>query len=288
MITAQEPTKAAGERLAVFRTIVEGYGAATHRLGAIIVLAVTWTALASGTGYLVEEATHASGDLRAHYSFATVIRAWAAGVAQYVELLLAASLVAIAVYRAIILGEKQTWKAAMRMGRREMRFLGLAALFSLPAHLGAASIAVAVNLRVAPIMLMQALAAIGIPELQAMSLILAAHLLVSLALTPFLALAFPLIATGAPGATLRQSLRLGRNHRVRLAAVGFLAPLPLMPFAYAPYLARIPDTVTVLVLRSVVGNFLSLVASALVTGVFAVAFQRVTAHSNKGTYDVFD
>jgi hypothetical protein len=121
------------------------------------------------------------------------------------------------------------------MGRREMRFLGLAALFSLPAHLGAASIAVAVNLRVAPIM-----------------------------------------------------LRLGRNHRVRLAAVGFLAPLPLMPFAYAPYLARIPDTVTVLVLRSVVGNFLSLVASALVTGVFAVAFQRVTAHSNKGTYDVFD
>jgi hypothetical protein len=52
----------------------------------------------------VEEATHASGDLRAHYSFATVIRAWAAGVAQYVELLLAASLVAIAVYRAIILG----------------------------------------------------------------------------------------------------------------------------------------------------------------------------------------
>jgi hypothetical protein len=50
MITAQEPTKAAGERLAVFRTIVEGYGAATHRLGAIIVLAVIWTALASGTG----------------------------------------------------------------------------------------------------------------------------------------------------------------------------------------------------------------------------------------------
>jgi hypothetical protein len=40
--------------------------------------------------------------------------------------------------------------------------------------------------------------------------------------------------------------------------------------------------------RSIVGNFLSLVASALVTGVFAVAFQRVTAHSNKGTYDVFD
>jgi hypothetical protein len=40
--------------------------------------------------------------------------------------------------------------------------------------------------------------------------------------------------------------------------------------------------------RSIVGNFLSLVASALVTGVFAMAFQRVTAHSNKGTYDVFD
>ncbi len=223
-----------------------------------------------------------------HYSFATVVRAGAANLVQYAELLLAASLIAIAVYRAIILDERRRWNATMRVGRREMRFLGLAALFSVPAHLGVVSIVVAVNLRVAPLMLMQALAAIGIPALRSVTVILLAHLVVSVALTPFLGLAFPLIAIDAPGSPLRQSLRLSRDLRIRLAAIGFAAPLPIMPLIYAPSLAGIPNTAILLALQSAVGSFFGLLAEAVVTGVFAVAFQRVTAHLNKGTYGIFD
>jgi hypothetical protein len=134
----------------------------------------------------------------------------------------------------------------------------------------------------------QLLVAISIPALRTIALAVIAHLLVSIALTPFFALAFPLIALEAPRGVLRQSIRLSRTHRIRLGAIGFLAPLPIIPLAYAPYLAGAAATATLAMLQSTAFTFLSLLASALVAGVFAVAFQRVTARLNKGTYDAFD
>jgi len=285
---AQPTTDAASQTLSVLGTVLGGYRAAARRSGSFLVLIIVWTALCTGTGYLVEEVTHARTDLLVHYTFPALMRAEAADLVPYAALLLAASLIAIAVYRAIVLEEKPRWDAALRIGRREMRFLALAILFSVPAHLGVEFLAVVVNFRAAPALLTQALAIIGIPVLRRMSLVLLVHLLVSIALTPFFSLAFPLIALGAPRGTLRQSLRLSRNHRLRLAAIGFLASLPIIPLAYAFYLVGMPATKPAVVLQSIVGIFVGLLAEVLVTGVFAVAFQRVTAHSHKGTYDVFD
>jgi hypothetical protein len=285
---ARPTTDAASETLSILGTVLGGYRAAARRFASFLVLIIVWTVLGTGTGYLVEEVTHARSDLPVHYTFPALMRAEAADLASYAELLLSASLVAIAVYRAIILDEKPRWDAALRIGRREMRFLALAILFSVPAHLGVEFVAVAVHFRAAPALLTQALAIIGIPIFRRMSLVLLAHLLVSIGLTPFVGLAFPLIALGAPRGTLRQSLRLGRNHRLRLAAIGFLASLPIIPLSYAFYFVAMPDTVPIVVVQSIVGIFVGLLAEALVTGVFAVAFQRITAHSNKGTYDVFD
>ena len=74
---------------------------------------------------------------------------------------------------------------------------------------------------------------------------------------------------------------------MRLGAIGFLYALPIIPLVNAPYFAG-PTTGTLAILQSTAATFLSLLATALEAAVFAVAFQRVTAQSNKGTYDVFD
>jgi hypothetical protein len=81
---------------------------------------------------------------------------------------------------------------------------------------------------------------------------------------------------------------LSRRHRLRLAAIGFLAPLPLAPLVYAPYIGGPADAAAAAMLQLTAAVFLSLLASAIMAAVFAVAFQRVTAHSNRGTYDAFD
>jgi len=108
-------------------------------------------------------------------------------------------------------------------------------------------------------------------------------------LTPFLGLAFPLVAVDGPGSVLRQSIRLSRGHRIRLMAIGFLAPLPLLPLIYGLlYLGAFPDTMALMALRETGGFFVNGLVAALEAGVFAVAFQRVTAQSNVGTYGVFD
>jgi len=251
-------------------------------------MTVVWTAVAAGTGYAVEALTHTLSDLRAHYTFAAAMRANAAQLVQYAELLVAASLIGVTVYRTIILGEDPRWHSIWRIGRREMRYLALAIVFSVPVHVGMRSLAIAVNLGVAPATLTQALMAIGIPILRIVSVSVTAHLLVSIALTPFFALAFPLIAIGVPGGVLRRSMRMSRSHRIRLGAIGFLAPLPIVPLFYSLYLAGTANTTTLEMLQSTAGIFLTLLASALEACVFAVAFQRVTAHLHKGTYDVFD
>jgi len=288
-MTAAPPiAQPAIESLPVFGTILRGYRAAVRQAGAFIVLAIVWTAIAAGTRYVTEELTHTLSDLRAHYTFPAAVRHEAAQLVQYAELLVGASLIGVTVYRAIILGEGLRWDALWRIGRREIRYLALAIVFSVPVHVGMKSLAIAVNLGVAPVTLQQALMAIDIPILRTMSVSVTAHLLVSIALTPFFALAFPLIAIGAPGPVLQRSMRVSRGHRARLGTIGFLASLPVIPLMYAPYFAGTANTPTLAILQSTAAIFLSLLASALVSAVFAVAFQRVTAHLHKGTYDVFD
>jgi hypothetical protein len=71
-------------------------------------------------------------------------------------------------------------------------------------------------------------------------------------------------------------------------AIGSLAPLPLLPLIYAPYFGGFARTMALMELQTTAGIFGSLVIAALEAGVFAVAFQRITAQSNVGTYDVFD
>jgi hypothetical protein len=287
MIAAPPTAQPAIASLPVFGTILRGYQAA-RQAGTLIVLAIVWTAIAAGTGYLAEDLTHALSDLRAHYTFPAAVRDEATQLVPYAELLVAASLIGVTVYRAIILVEEPRWDALWRIGRREMRYLALVIMFSVPVHVGMRSLAIAFNLGVAPVTLQQALMAVGIPVLRVISLVMLAHLIVSIALTPFFALAFPLIAIGAPGGVLRRSMRMSRSHRMRLGAIGFLASLPLIPLVYAPYLAGTAGTATLATLQSTATMFLSLLASALVSAVFAVAFQRVTARLNKGTYDAFD
>ena len=288
MTTAQPTAKAASASLPIFGTILEGYRATARHVGSFILLLIVWTAVAVGTDYAVEALTHTLSDLRAHYTLATAVRYEAMHLVPYAELLVAASLIGVTVYRAIILGEEPGWDSLWRIGRRELRYIGLAIVFYVPLHVGMTSLEIAINLGVAPVRLQHAVHAIGIPILRLLSLSVAAHLLVSIAFAPFFALAFPLVAIGAPGGVLRRSMRMGRGHRIRLGAIGFLAPLPLIPLAYALYLAGEATTTTLELLQSTTVTFLRLLASALVVGVFAVAFQRVTGHSNKGTYDVFD
>jgi hypothetical protein len=288
MTTAQKPVDTITVHLPVFATVFDGYRAAVRRLRSFLALVVVWAALAAGTGYGIEQLTHSWAKLRAHYTLQAVVRDEATQIAQYAELLLAASMIGIAVYRAVILAEPPQRGALARIGRREMRYVALAILFSVPAHFARRSVMVALNLGVAPTILSQAAAAIGIPILRTVCLFVMVHLLVSIALTPFLGLAFPLIAIDTPGSALRLSPRLSREYRIRLAAIGFLAPLPTLPLIVAPYLGGFADTTTLLALQATVGIFLNLLSTALVAGVFAVAFQRLTAQSNIGTYGVFD
>jgi hypothetical protein len=168
-----------------------------------------------------------------------------------------------------------------------MRYLGLAILFSVPAHVGMKAFWIAVHLGMAPVA-RQLVVAIGIPALRLIAVAAISHLFISIALTPFFVLAFPLVALDAPGGALRRSVRLSRTYRMRLGAIGFLYALPIIPLVYAQFFFAESTTETGAILKSTAATFLSLFAAALEAAVFAVAFQRVTAHSNMGTYDVFD
>jgi hypothetical protein len=286
-MTAAPPTaQPAIESLPVFGTIVQGCRAAARQVGSFVLLAIVWTALAAGTGYLAEEVTHARSDLQAHYTLGAATRSTAVGLAEYCVLLLAASLIGIAVYRAILLAEEPRWNTVWRIGQREMRYLSLAMLFSVPVHVGMRAFWIAVNLGMAPVA-RHLLIAIGIPTLRLIAVSAISHLFISIALTPFFVFAFPLVAIDVPGGALRRSLSLSRTYRMRLGVIGFLCSLPLIPLVYAPYFVA-PTTQALEILQGTAAIFLSLLATALEAAVFAVAFQRVTTHLNKGTYDVFD
>lgn len=288
-MTAAQPTaRPAIASLPVFRTIVQGYGAAARHVGSFAVLTIVWTTLAAATRYVAEELTGARTDLLAHYTLRAAVRSDAVELAEYAVLLLATSLIGIAVYRAILLAERPSWNPTWRIGRREVRYLALLILFSVPAHFAMRAFWIAVNLGMTPLIMRQALVAIGIPALRGIAVRAISHLIISIALTPFFALAFPLVAIEVPGGALRRSVRLSRTYRLRLGAIGFLSVLLSLPLVYAPYFAGPTTTGTLGILRPTALIFLALFATALEAGVFAVAFQRVTAHLHKGTYDVFD
>jgi hypothetical protein len=114
-------------------------------------------------------------------------------------------------------------------------------------------------------------------------------LLIAFTITPFIGLAFPLAALDAPSGLFRRSFETSRGHRLRLAAIAFIADLPWLLASYVPWLAwqsfggEIPET-----LQVGVSTFITLLGTAFGSTVLGKAFAAIAARQGEGIYDVFD
>lgn len=281
------PLQTAAPRLPIIGTILRGYREGAALLSACLGLAVVWTITLVGSELLTNLAGAASA-ARAHYTYLTAGRYEAIDLALHCLWLLALVPIGVTVYRAIIMAEKRHGRSIWQVGRREMRLFGLAIVLGLPLYSVRKLFIVALNFNLLPSVVRQTYLAIGSHFLRLASIDLILHLVYSLVVTPFFAFAFALAAIDAPPGVLRRSARLTRGCRLPVATIGFVAPLPLWPIVYLSYFLDSTGTNNAVTLESAIASFLGLLASILTVAVYAVAFQRVTAHRHKDTYEVFD
>ena len=114
-------------------------------------------------------------------------------------------------------------------------------------------------------------------------------LLISVTITPFIGLAFPLAALDAPAGLFRRSFEMSRGNRLRLAAIGFSADLPWVLASYVPWLiwpsfgSDVPES-----LQLGVATFITLLGTAFGSMVFGKAFAAIADRRHEGIYGVFD
>ncbi len=286
-------TVAGASKLPVLQTIARGYREALQHLVGYAIQAAVWAgivgALSYALGIVAASILHAR-EIAKPLAMATQ---YAAAFAEIATMLLGNVVVAMSAYRAAIKNERPGWQQAMRLGRRELRFLGLTLVFYVVEYAGVILLMLLV-LMVAHMTgegrsAKRAAAAAGNSALGQLLIVVAGNLFMSVTVTPFFGLAFALVAVDAPAAILRGSARMSRGYRIRLGAISFLAILPFIVAAYLPYLAwpLAPGTIAFSAREAAVA-LIGILGVAFATAAFAVAFRTITDRHSTDVYGVFD
>jgi hypothetical protein len=270
-----------GGRLRVAWTVADGYWWAAWYVRDYAAMAALWAIVAAAAQLLLGGMFGgASGEA------SPVAAAHVPTLATFAATLLGAAAIAVAAYRLAMLGEQPSWR--QRIGRRELRVFGLSLLVYVAA----------VAEMLALVLVFQAGEGLDAPvgssaeSDQVLRLIVAAvlwSLLIAFTITPFIGLAFPLAALDAPSGLFRRSFEMSRGHRLRLAAIAFLADLPWLVASYLPWLAwqsfsgEIPES-----LQVGVSTFITLLGTAFGSMVLGKAFAAIADRQREGIYDVFD
>jgi hypothetical protein len=275
-------------RLPITGTIHQGYRKAGRCFINCAALAAFWAAVIAITSYGLEALIHARRGALAHYTLWTAAGYEGVQFIPYAEVLLGASAMAVIVYRKVILNEPRGWDTFWRIGRREIRVFTFAFGLYAPVHCARIALRIALNFHLAPVFLQRLVAAIGDPHLRILIISIAWHFIVSFAVTPFFGLVYALAAIDSPSGIFRGSIELSSGYRIRLATLGFVAPLPFVLVSFLPSIGATNTVFGIVILRSAVGDFFGLLGSAFSVGVIATAFLRIAAHRYTTTYRVFD
>src|SRR5262249_16442266 len=275
-------------RLPIAGTLHQGYRGAGRCFINCAAVAAFWAAAIAITSYGLVALTHARRSALAHYTLWTAAGYEGVQFIPYGELLLGASAMAVIVDRKLILNEPRGLGTLWRIGRREIRVFIFAFGLYAPVHCARIALRIALNFHLAPVFLQRLVAAIGDPHLRILIISIAWHLIVSFTVTPFFGLVFALAAIDSPGGIFRGSIELSSGYRIRLAILGFVAPLPFGLVSFLPSIGATGTLFGIVVLRSAVADFFGLLGSAFSVGVIASAFLRLTAHRYTTTYRVFD
>ena len=220
---------AATPKLRVAWIVADGYWWAAWYLRDYAAMAFAWAAVAAAAqlllGRLFRDGSGETARMAADY---------APTLANFAVTFLGAAAVAVAAYRLAVLEERPHWRHALRIGRRELRIFGLSLLVYAAAV--AEMIILTMSLQGAGILDITggnpAAANGALPQIIATVLW---SLLIALTITPFIGLAFPLAALDAPSGLFRRSFEMTRGHRLRLAAIAFIADLPWVLASYIPW-----------------------------------------------------
>jgi len=269
-------------KLRVAWIVADGYWWAAWYLRDYAAMALAWAAVAAGAqlllGRLLRDGSGGTAQMAADY---------APTLANFAVTFLGAAAVAVAAYRLAVLEERPQWRHALRIGRRQLRVFGLSLLIYAAAVVEMIALTIALHAAgILDITGSSSAAANGV-----LSQILATilwSLLIALTITPFIGLAFPLAALDAPSGLFRRSFEMARGHRLRLAAIAFVADLPWVLASYIPWAVwgssdSIPDSVQV-----GLSTFITLLGTAFGAMVFGKAFAAVAARQRDGVYGIFD
>jgi len=194
-------------------------------------------------------------------------------------------IVAIAGYRAVLLGEAPSLHALASFGRRELRYLGVDLVYF------------ALNYMVFLTVYLVLVAAAGAGAAEridggvanSLPFDLAVGLLSDLVIAPFLILALPLAALDARHSLFLGAWQLGRGHRLRLCAVSYIAGLPFMLLSYLPRQMADPDAGWLdAYLWTSVAGCLGLLWVAFYSGCIALAFDWIMQRQRDRSLAVFD
>jgi len=145
-----------------------------------------------------------------------------------------ATVILVAAYRTVILGEVPSWRKALRFGNRELRLFGFNLLFLAVGYAELALLGIIVQLIGGPYGVDgELLFRSGM--VSQVGVAVAWNLLICITLIPLFGLAFPFIAIDMSSGLLRRSYFWSRGQRWRLAAIAVLTALPVQIAAYAPY-----------------------------------------------------
>jgi hypothetical protein len=234
--------------LPIVATIVRGYREAVQHLVVYAVQATMWACSVGALGYALDIA--AIRLARAHRMAGPLAAAapYAPALVEIVILLLGNTTIAMTAYRAAIKEEQPHWLRAMRLGGRELRFLGLTLLFYMAEYVAIFLLVLLVvgvsHVTGAGPVVRRALETTSYAVVLQLCFVLLGNLLVSATVAPIFGLALPLAAIDGPSGLLRRAARMSHGYRVRLGVISFLAMLPVVVAPYMPFLVWTPDADT--------------------------------------------
>jgi hypothetical protein len=276
-------------KLGVARTILEGYWWSLWHVRAYGVMALAWAGVTAALQLLFGGLSQRAGEAPPETGASGAVASYAPDLVVFAATFLGAAVISVAAYRLVILDEPVNARRPLRLGRRELRVFGL----SLVVYGAAVAEILALTLLLHGAGTPDAAGGGGSMEarglLPEMIGAVLSSLLCALTLTPFLGLAFPLAAIDAPSGVFGRSFRISRGHRLRLAAIAFIADVPWTVASYLPWLLwDLPAGGIGESLQLGASTFISLLGVAFDATVIAVVFAVIADRQGRGIYDVFD
>jgi hypothetical protein len=266
----------AAERLSVKRTLGSAYRILAEHAMPFAVIIVALAIVNDGCSYLARRLI----DEQTSEELAGLIAGGGALVGMILTEILSV-IVGVVWFRVILLGETHRARAYLRFGAREFRYLGVDILFGIVIG-GPFLIAGVVGVYTTTG------SAGDMAWLDSYVIPLTAGTIVWSALcTAWLGLAFPAVATDAPGGSLRVSLRLSRGQRLPLF-VAFLLGEGVWSAALLAILYFMPDETGDLQPMTFLATVLSFWARICLVAVSAAAYGQLQRRSDASMAAAFD